>query len=563
MATIIYFSGRPQHDWEVILRDVLANGSFSTTGTTETQLTIADGDREIVLTGSGLIASAGRTIDAGTITGIAIREAGQAVMTVTSLTSTTAADLQTAINGAGGLDAYSEQFKDVASGLVTGEFFTATGSSAADTILGTAKADSLNGGAGDDYMRGGGAVDTLAGGAGRDFLAYYFDPRSVGIKIDLATSKVVNNNSGAATVDRISGFEIVHGTRFADMMNGSSANNDLYGAEGNDLISGRDGSDFLEGWLGNDKLYGGNGNDQLKGNEGSDYLSGGNGNDLLRGDEGGAVAQGHDKLYGGSGNDRFKGGWGADYIDGGTGIEDWIRYNEETSFTGDNATHGVIVNMSSARLTGVSVTGISTRNVSAGTAIDTRNFVDIIRNVEWIDGTDYNDWIVGSSGNDALQGLGGNDKIYGGAGNDGVHGGDGNNTLYGGSGNDVMTGGNGRTIFVGGLGADTIDVGGAQADKIVYNSKAECGDEIPDFSSEDFLVFNGSAFGGLTAGSIAASMFIARNNHIAGDSNDRFIYDTGNNTVWFDSNGIGAGGLTLVCSLDPGTDLAAGNILIV
>jgi Ca2+-binding RTX toxin-like protein len=563
MATIKYFAGRPQHDWEVILQDVLANGTFSTIGTTETQLTITIGDRQVIVTGTGLMATAARTIDAGAITAIAIREAGQAVMSVTGLASTTAADLQTAINGAGGLEPYSEQFKDVAANLVTGEFFIATGSAASDTILGTARIDNLNGGAGDDYMRGGASVDTLVGGAGRDFLAYYFDPRTVGIKIDLATSKVVNNNAGAATVDRISGFEIVHGTRFADVMNGSSGNNDLYGAHGNDLISGRDGNDFLEGWIGNDKLYGGNGNDQLYGNEGADYLSGGNGNDLLRGDEGGTSGQGSDRLYGGAGNDRFKGGWGADYIDGGTGDEDFILYNDETNFTGDNATHGVIVNLSSATLTGVSVVGISTRNVAAGTAIDTRNFVDTIRNVERINGTGYNDLIVGSSGDDELQGQGGNDKILGGAGNDGVHGGDGNNTLYGGSGNDFMTGGSGRTTFVGGLGFDTIDCG-EQVDRVVYNAKAECGDEIPDFSTEDILVFKGSEFGGLDAGFISASMFITRNNHVARDSNDHFIYDTSNSTIWYDSNGVGAGGLTLVCKFDPNTlGLTAGNILIV
>jgi Ca2+-binding RTX toxin-like protein len=239
MATIRYFTGRPQHDWEVVLQDALANGTFSAIGTSETELTLTIGNRQIIFTGTGLMASAARTIDSGTITGIAIREAGQAVMSVTGLTSTTAADLQVAINGAGGLAPYSEEFKDATSNLVTGEFFNATGSAASDTILGTARVDNLNGGAGDDYMRGGGGVDTLAGGTGFDMLAYNFDTRSVGIKIDLARNTVVNNNAAAATVDRISGFEIVFATRFADNVSGTSGRNELYGEKGSDTLSGK------------------------------------------------------------------------------------------------------------------------------------------------------------------------------------------------------------------------------------------------------------------------------------------------------------------------------------
>lgn len=186
---------------------------------------------------------------------------------------------------------------------------------------------------------------------------------------------------------------------------------------------------------GTDTIYGGAGNDYLRGGLDSDILFGGDGNDNLRGDEGGNVNQGNDQLYGGAGRDYFKGGAGNDYIDGGADF-DWVGYNLETIFTGDSATHGVIVNLSNTALISVAVAGIPLTTVAAGTAIDTRNYVDTLVNIENIWGTGYADIIVGNDLDNYLDSVQGADLLYGGLGDDTLEGGGGNDLIDGGLGSD-------------------------------------------------------------------------------------------------------------------------------
>ena len=222
---------------------------------------------------------------------------------------------------------------------------------------------------------------------------------------------------------------------------------------GDDIIAGTNLSDVLRGF---------GGNDEIKGGDGTDTLYGGAGNDNLRGDEGGNVNQGNDQLYGGDGDDSFKGGAGQDFIDGGADV-DFVDYDLETTFTGDSATHGVIVNLSASALANVTVTGIPLTSVAAGTAIDSRNYVDTLVNIEEVGGTGYDDIIVGSSGNNYLGSYGGNDFLYGGAGNDSLSGGDGNDTMFGGAGDNFFEGGQGNDSITGGTG--TAD---GEFDKISY-----------------------------------------------------------------------------------------------
>jgi len=155
-----------------------------------------------------------------------------------------------------------------------------------------------------------------------------------------------------------------------------------------------------------------------------------------------------------------------------------------------------------------------------------------------LNGGNGNDTITGTSGNDRLDGKAGADTMSGGAGDDTYvvdsAGGDviieapdagidtaivwareytlpdnvenmelrgayghkvsGNaldNLMIGGSYDDTMDGGAGRDILVGGIGADTL-IGGPGSDMFVYNSIAEKGDVIKDFTvGEDLLDLRG------------------------------------------------------------------------
>ena len=217
-------------------------------------------------------------------------------------------------------------------------------------------------------------------------------------------------------------------------------------------------------------------NDVLKGDDGDNLLDGGAGNDILQG-------------WGG--DDWLRGGAGADTLDGGDGVD-----------TADYAgtAKRVVVDLG--------------RGIGAGGAKG-----DVLRNIENVVGTDYNDVLkgnasdnrlVGGAGNDILKGFGGDDILVGGAGADTMEGGDGmdtvdysgadrrivlnletgagaggakgdvvsqvenvvgsryndvvkgsaaDNILAGGAGNDILKSYGGNDILIGGEGADTMNGG--------------------------------------------------------------------------------------------------------
>ena len=96
----------------------------------------------------------------------------------------------------------------------------------------------------------------------------------------------------------------------------------------------------------------------------------------------------------------------------------------------------------------------------------------------------------------------------------------------------------------------------------------ECGDQITDFgnilSSDDRFQITAAAFGGgLVAGVLAANQFVTRADNLAQDADDRFIFNTTDQTLWFDSNGNAAGGLTMVADLQAGAVVTAADILLI
>jgi Ca2+-binding RTX toxin-like protein len=134
------------------------------------------------------------------------------------------------------------------------------------------------------------------------------------------------------------------------------------------------------------------------------------------------------------------------------------------------------------------------------------------------------------------------------------------NKLEGNSGANWLSGGSGNDTLIGRKGADTLK-GGLGADNFYYGYLSELGDTVTDFAHGDHFCFSSANFGGLAKGELATSAF--RLGSKALDSNDRFIFNGANDTLYYDSNGSGSGGVTKVATLTNGFTLDAGDILIV
>lgn len=258
------------------------------------------------------------------------------------------------------------------------------------------------------------------------------------------------------------------------------------------------------------------GHDEMNGEAGHDTLAGGSGDDTLRG------GQGADQLTGGSGDDE---------IDGGDG-------------TGDRAMY--------------LGTAAVTVNLGLTTAQATGQGVDTLIRVEHL---------TSGSGADRLTGSGAANNLTGNAGNDTLSGANGNDTLLGGGDIDRLFGGIGADRLVGGLGAD-VSSGGLGNDSFVFLTRLEGGDQITDFSNaagnDDRFLLEGSAFGyGSATGTIAASHFISRADNLAQTADQHFILRTTDNTLWFDSNGDAAGGLTLLADLQAGAVVTANDLVLI
>ncbi|HVG49203.1 MAG TPA: leishmanolysin-related zinc metalloendopeptidase [Rubellimicrobium sp.] len=163
-------------------------------------------------------------------------------------------------------------------------------------------------------------------------------------------------------------------------------------------------------------------------------------------------------------------------------------------------------------------------------------------------GNDLANYIWGNTGSNVLRG---------GAGQDGLDGWDGDDRLMGGSDGDTLLGGKGHDKLVGGGGSDAF----------AFLNRSEGGDTIADFKNksgnDDRFVIDRSGFrGGLDDGKLSRDQFQAGSGHHAEDADIRFMFDTDDNTLWFDKNGQKAGGLTLVADLQASAVLDHSDIFL-
>ncbi|MCB8778739.1 polysaccharide deacetylase family protein [Planktothrix agardhii 1032] len=214
-----------------------------------------------------------------------------------------------------------------------------------------------------------------------------------------------------------------------NIINVTSANNNVTGTAGNDQINGTAGNETLAGAKGNDVLKGDGGNDVLKGGDGNDALNGDGGNDKLQGQ------LGDDGLSGGIGNDTLSGGVGNDSLSGGA----------------DN----------------------DSLNGNAGNDL--------------LNGDAGNDTLSGGVGNDKLSGGADNDKLNGNAGNDLLNGDAGKDTLNGGDGDDTLIGVDSTSATPG---KEEIDVltGGQNKDRFVLGDSSQA--YYKDTGSGDYALIS-------------------------------------------------------------------------
>lgn len=282
------------------------------------------------------------------------------------------------------------------------ERLTFTGSGAY-TGWGNASDNIITGGSGADTLYGGAGADQFIGGAGYDTAGY--SDSTVAMIINLKAGVY----SGIGAGDTFTGIEAIKGSSYNDIFYGGTTAMGLDGAVGQDLVSYELSDSAVTIDLTTNANAGDAAGDTYTNIE---FFQGSNFDDTLSGSRFGDV---------------FIGGAGADVIDGREG-QDSVLYITNTT--------AVDINLQT--------------NVNQGG--DAQG--DVLRNIERVVGSHFNDTLTGDANVNYLEGGLGNDVVYGGDGNDYLYGGlvsqigpftlDGvingpqADTLYGGNGNDTI-----------------------------------------------------------------------------------------------------------------------------
>ncbi|MGB8812518.1 MAG: calcium-binding protein [Paracoccaceae bacterium] len=287
-----------------------------------------------------------------------------------------------------------------------------------DLIVGTAGDDEVhqgvNGGndtynmnAGNDWIVGGIGSDTINGGDGSDGITFYNSSYSTGdsafrgISVNMVTGKLIDC---WGYTDTFTGIEKIEGSRFNDVILGSAGDEKFWGFRGADTFYGGGGNDFV--YYRDDARYGG-----LRGIIANLETS------VVGTTINGTIRDGFGQIdrivnihgvVGTRYNDIFLGSREADYFSGGEGIDlyngkggnDYIDFDARF---GDQTQVGVVVNL---KLAANQITNDGYGNIE--TAIS----------IEHILGSAFNDRITMTLGNDTVSGYDGRDTLSGGGGSD-------------------------------------------------------------------------------------------------------------------------------------------------
>ncbi len=410
------------------------------------------------------------------------------------------------------------------------------GSDYNDFLVGSNGANKLEGGHGADTLRGNGGTDTINGGNSSlpgalalslseyDWADYANattlagGSATAGVNVNLGADTL--NGTGSATgyapatastsafSHTLIGIEAVMGSAFNDTITGNAHENMLRGSAGDDTIDGGLGNDWAD--YANAATSTVAGGTSLVINLATGTASGGNiGIDTLISIERVRGSNLNDTITGTASDNVIRALAGNNAIDGAGGF-DVIDYVQ--------ASAGVTVNMSNTDV----VTGAFTVTASfAGGLTGT----DVVKNVEGVQGSRFNDSITGDAGDNRFNSFGGNDTYFGGAGNDlvnyqfattgmqvnlstgtasgytadsltdieSVRGSEYNDSIVGSSANNTIVGGLGSDTINGGAGNDTIDLtafntsgqGTPQGSLVKIDSLLDGTDTILNFTFND------------------------------------------------------------------------------
>ncbi len=432
------------------------------------------------------------------------------------------------------------------------------GGEGSDNLFGDEGVDSLVGGKGDDRLLGGADEDVLDGGEDSDIASYRdsgdpSDTDVAGVIIDLSQSDDagrVTGRGGDAEDDILISIEGLVGSNLSDSLTGDDAANQLVGMTGRDVLKGGKGEDNLFGGEGADTLMAGEDNDNLSGGEGVDILEGGEGFDLaiyvgeedgvsidlsaanadgyvtgsggnaegdrLKGIEAVAGSMGKDVLVGDEGANRLDGNEDADTLTGGGDSDVLIGGAGADTLIGDlgssasEEVEGFDSIVYSGSDAGVTI-DLSATNNNFVTGIGGDAEGDLIREVEAIQGSQFDDALTGNNdtnslrgfdGDDTISGLGGDDFLFGDTGADtydgGAHGSGGDSLNYTGSEDGI-------TLDLSLLSTDEYSLGrggDAEGDRVkgVENVTATAGDDTLTGNDSDNLLVGGEGNDTLAGG---------------------------------------------------------------
>lgn len=233
-------------------------------------------------------------------------------------------------------------------------------------------------------------------------------------------------------------------------------------------------------------------------------------------------------LEGAGGKDTLTGTAGADTLDGGTGADRMAGGAGDDLYLVDDAGDQVQERG-----------GAGTDTVLASVSVVLANDVEVLRLVGAA---------IAGTGNKSANLIEGNDL---------------DNLLSGAGGADTLLGGMGADTLAGGTGADQL-TGGEGADAFLFGSVADRGDAIADFAPGDIILVSAAGFGGgLHAGAdaMAEHLFVAGLR--ATDTHGQFEWDAAHGRLYWDADGSGLGGRTLLATLQPGAVLTAADIHVV
>ena len=399
-----------------------------------------------------------------------------------------------------------------------------------------------------------------------------------------AQSLFENRLHGAEDADDVIGGSMVEDAIFGyggdDRLQGTGVGDFLFGGAGDDTLEADAGNEAFGG-VGDDSIVvfsdagavgmGGAGADTLQGARGDDHLDGGGGGDSLRG------GAGDDTLLGDGGRDTLIGGDGADRMTGGQDGDFYYvdhagdRALEVKGWSGmDTVVATVDYRARGSHIETIELAGGAT--FAKGNALDQTLIGTDGRNV--LDGGGGANVLRGEGGNDLYTIRGGRDRVVEGA-DEGLDTarafvshrladnverlalldgagvpadlkGIGNalgNLIRGNAGDNVLAGREGRDVLRGMEGADTF-----LFDRSPHRDNL---DIVADFDAAqgDVIALSVSALpgSGLAAGALAADAL-----HVgpqATDAAHRFVYDPSNGRLYYDADGAGGAGQTIVAIL--------------